>query len=210
MNKKDITQVRLAMLEVEVDLLQRLQHTMMAGLGAQRDELRARLHALEAADDLDAMEIADEVAELDQVEALATQLQVVALYSQVELITKKGLMTLDPKLDPKSLYKIKEVIKVLKKKGVVATKLKGYAAMDETRELNNCVKHSGTVSDDLARYPGWIKGAKIEISAQKMDALITGCADYVKELLGGLAHTHTKQSMTAGAQPKPKPMVIAS
>lgn len=47
------------------------------------------------------------------------------------------------------------------KLGLDLNTLKGYASFDELRLINNGIKHSGLVSDDLAKYPNWKKGAKI-------------------------------------------------
>lgn len=108
--------------------------------------------------------LSDENHENKQTVELISEMQIVALFKSAEIAIKKmmkysGLFT-DKEL--RNAYMFTKLTEAVKNKlGLDLNTLNGYAAFDELRLINNGIKHSGLVSDDLAKYPNWRKGAKI-------------------------------------------------
>lgn len=108
--------------------------------------------------------LTDENHENNQTVELISEMQIVALFKSAEIAIKKmmkysGLFT---EKELKSAYMFTKLTEAAKNKlALDINTLNGYAAFDELRLINNAIKHSGLVSDDLAKYPNWKKGAKI-------------------------------------------------
>lgn len=151
-----------------------------------------KIRQIPSNDDFDAgfeeMMLDDEHWFLDEVEKLTHELAVVALYKKIEITTKRAVSFAfpPPKIKQDSLYKIKELKKSLKGQGVDIESLPNYKAMDETRCINNDIKHNGIVGKELAEYSGWTKGDKLKDIDKAYTRLAPLCACYIKELVDAL------------------------
>jgi hypothetical protein len=133
-------------------------------------DLEAKAKEIEADGDLDPDDKAELLSSLgddlfiaELTTELAGEMMIVALYKTVEISIKKmakgsGLFT-DKQIA--SFYKAGELRKVLKNKVCDLKALPKYAQYDELRCINNSVKHSGVANNELAQYPGWKKGQKL-------------------------------------------------
>ncbi len=127
--------------------------------------------------------IIDEADELNEVEELAYELAIIALYKKIEITTKKILKITYPEIDRKKLYKFQELKKTLKDKEIDIENFKNYLAMDELRCLNNSIKHSGEVNNELAKYEGWSENERVDNLQEAYKRLAPKCNDYIKELI---------------------------
>jgi hypothetical protein len=138
--------------EIELQRVDAL--TLLVGEGAEDelDDLRAM-----AGDEDEGMEdYAEESYELDAVSALFSQLSAVALYSVIEIRTKSALgtrYTADEIRTASNFHQLKRLFR--KATGSDLASMPEYASIDELRCLNNSYKHSGTVNEELATFPGW-------------------------------------------------------
>jgi hypothetical protein len=93
------------------------------------------------------------------VKALGNELSIIALYKKVETHTSRVLKDKVTVPAGTNLSFFTQLCKALPFK--IET-VDGFAAFNELRLLNNCIKHEGTVSNDLAKaFPSWTLGAKI-------------------------------------------------
>lgn len=121
---------------------------------------------------------------LDEAKKLSHELAIVALYKKVEISTKRAIRFAYPDVDEKSLFKIGKVKKTLKEHGIDITALQNYAGMNETRCINNTIKHSGIVGKELADYPGWKEGTPLTGLDSAYNRLAPCCSLYMDELVG--------------------------
>jgi hypothetical protein len=129
---------------------------------------------------------------LDEAQKLSHELAIVALYKKIEITTKRAVVAAYPDIPSKSLFKINELKKELKKKGVDIKSLPHYKAMDETRCLNNDIKHNGVVGKELSEYPSWKKGnvlSNLDVAYRRLAPL---CCLYMGEMVGILIQERRK------------------
>ncbi len=107
--------------------------------------------------------LADEVDMLKSIAGLADQLAIVALYRVVELKTGRILRHRLGAAVAGKTFSIDRVGDLLNKQlGIKIESVPHYRAIDELRLLNNCIKHEGRVSKQLAdRYSRWKQGAEL-------------------------------------------------
>lgn len=103
--------------------------------------------------------LSDELREIDMVSHLADELSIVALYRVVE-ISSAQILTYDLGLTGKAKKKASRIDGVkdllLKNKGLRLETVPHYRAINELRLLNNAIKHSGVVTEDLSKAsPRW-------------------------------------------------------
>jgi hypothetical protein len=122
---------------------------------------------------------------VEEAKKLAHELSIVALYKKIEITVGRAVKIAYPDAPAGSFFKIKELKNFLTNKGIDISRLSGYPGMDETRTLNNAIKHSGTVSEELANY-GWTKGAPLSDLDKAYARLAPICAEYVEALLDEL------------------------
>lgn len=103
----------------------------------------------------------DQAEALKDVVNLTYELTIIALYKKVEITTKKAIKILYPNIEQKNLYRIDFLKQQLKNHGIDIVTFTNYKAMNELRLLNNCIKHSGLVNNELAEYNGWIEGKSL-------------------------------------------------
>jgi hypothetical protein len=123
---------------------------------------------------------------LDEAEKLSHELAIVALYKIVEINSKRAIKAAFPDAPAKELFRINELKKFLRGKGVNITKLKHYKSMNEVRCISNCIKHDGFVDSKLAAYPGWILGKPLENLDRAYYRLVPECEGYIAELIDAL------------------------
>lgn len=102
---------------------------------------------------------ADEVNELNHLDILFGQLAAVALYSVVEIRIKAALGWKATPAELSNVFKFVKLKQLFQKYShIELTELAEFAAIDELRCINNCFKHSGIVSEELSKFPGWMLG----------------------------------------------------
>jgi len=131
----------------------------------------------------------DQNAELEEVEELAYELAIIALYKKIEITTKRAIKIVYPDINPQKLFKFKELKKELKNKYIDIEALTNYQAMNELRCLNNSIKHSNIVNDELANYEGWVKNKQLSGLKTAFIRLNPLCQQYLGEILSTF---HTK------------------
>lgn len=137
----------------------------------------------EVKDDYEMIFVPDNVYFLDEMKKLADQLAIVALYKKLEIETKGIIRCAYPDIQPKKLYKIKELKEELSGKGISIESLKNYKAMNEVRCINNDIKHNGHVGSELAALSGWTKDKPLEGLDKAFQRLSPLCVSYFCELV---------------------------
>lgn len=128
---------------------------------------------------------------LDEAKKLSHELAIVALYKKIEITTKHAVEAAYPDVSPKSLFKIKDLKKALENKGIELVSLQHYSAMDETRCLNNDIKHEGKVGKELSQYPNWKKGELLLNLDAAYSRLAPLCSLYMNELIDAIIQKQT-------------------
>ena len=107
--------------------------------------------------------MADEVYILKSIAGLADQLAIVALYRVVELNTGQILAHKFGAHVAGTTFSIDRASDLLKKNlRIRMESVPHYRAINELRLLNNCIKHGGRVSKQLAKhYSRWKQGAEL-------------------------------------------------
>lgn len=117
---------------------------------------------------------------------LAEEMIIIALFKTLEISIKKmaigsELFTED---EVKSFYNFASLKKLIKRDICDITNLSNYNAYNELRCINNCVKHSGLVSSELATFSCWSgkEGDKIENLYSHYCRLKNECFFFLDEL----------------------------
>ena len=124
----------------------------------------------------------------DEIKSQATQLCVVCLYRVVEFTRKALILRLPGSPSARELSSIERVDAVYESHcGQPHRNLMGFAAADELRCLNNCIKHDGFVSKTLACYPGWVIDEPIGRVIAAYYRLAPVVPDYLREFADRLS-----------------------
>lgn len=116
----------------------------------------------------------------EDIYCLAESLVILALYKKVEINTVHLISVAKVKI--KDPYKIDSLKNGLLNAGIDIKILPGFDAVNETRLINNCIKHSGKVSPELAQYPGWVEGQQLSNLKDAYTRLHEDCLKYLKSL----------------------------
>lgn len=191
------------------EIIDQLLHGVSSYAAQEHKNLANRARDIQAEppqDDVDKDWLVDLLSDdhyfLDEAQKLSHELAIVALYKKIEITTKRAVEVAYPDIPATSLHKVKELKKELKKKGVQIEALPHYDAMDETRCLNNDIKHSGTVGKELSAYAGWKKGDALKNLDAAYGRLVSLCCLYMGELVGVLIQ---KRRESVNAQPGAAP-----
>ena len=139
----------------------------------------------------------DQNTELKEVEELAYELAIIALYKKIEITTKRAIKIIYPDIDQKKLFYFKELKKKLKNKHIEIEAFTNYQAMNELRCLNNSIKHSHTVDDELANYAGWEKNKQLSGLKTAFIRLNPLCEQYLDEILNNFHKKYQELSNNA-------------
>jgi hypothetical protein len=141
----------------EVDLFR--EHVHSAAASERRSIDRRAAELPEEAQEF----LSEEVDILKSIAGLADQLAIVVLYRVVELNTGRILRHKFGTTVAGKTFSIDRVGEILKKQlGIKIESVPHYRAIDELRLLNNCIKHEGRVSKQLAdRYSRWKQGVEL-------------------------------------------------
>jgi len=113
-----------------------------------------------------------------EVRKLSHELCIVALYRQIELHSKRVAKRNFPCLDNRQLFNIASLKRALP---FDLETLPQFAAFDELRLLNNAIKHTGRVSDELAKsFPNWKLGEELKYLDTRYEHLEPLVKEYVK------------------------------
>lgn len=192
--KSDLPLLRLQMLkDFDHDVIDQLVHGVSTYAAQEHKNLANRAKNIKAEPPQEGIDkdwlvelLGDDHYFLDEAQKLSHELAIVALYKKIEITTKRAVAVAYDDTPSRSLFKIKELKKELKKKGVQIESLPHYNAMDETRCLNNDIKHSGVVGKELAAYSGWKKGDALNNLDAAYGRLAPLCSLYMGELVGVL------------------------
>ena len=80
--------------------------------------------------------------------------------------------------------------KSLKDQGIDIEKLPNFSGMNETRCINNDIKHNGFVGKELAKYPNWTEGKALTDLDSSYNRLAPRCSLYMGELVGAIIKQH--------------------
>lgn len=136
------------------------------------------------------MMLSDDAYFYEKIKLLTHELAVVALYKRIEILTKRAVTTAFSSANASSLFRFKDLKSTLLSYGVDLTQVAHYSALDETRIINNCIKHSGTVNDELAAYSGWTLGQPLGDLAASYSRLEPLCLAYFNDLVDKLIDRH--------------------
>ena len=115
---------------------------------------------------------------------LAAEMTIVAFFKTIEISTKNmlkfsGLFT---EAEVRSLFRFSELKRLLASKAIHIEQLSGFAEYDELRRVNNCVKHSGTVEEELAELSNWNEGDRLKDLQKTYIRLRDGAISFVTSL----------------------------
>lgn len=130
-----------------------------------------------------------------QVRNLANELSITALYKLVEIHTKKVIKWHLPSIESKKLFNINSLDKALP---FNLADVKSYSNFDELRELNNSIKHLGTVSEKLSeKYSnnGWKQGNDLEHLDKVYERLAPKISVYMDDLAAKI-YEHSERDDT--------------
>lgn len=192
--KSDFTLLRLQMLkDFDLDVIDQLVHGVSRYAAQEHKNLANRAKDIQAEPPQEGIDkdwlvelLGDDHYFLDEAQKLSQELAIVALYKKIEITTKRALVVAYPAIPSRSLFKIEGLKKELGKKGVQIESLPHYSAMDETRCLNNDIKHNGAAGKELAAYSGWKKGEALNNLDAAYIRLAPLCSLYMGELVGVL------------------------
>jgi hypothetical protein len=98
----------------------------------------------------------------NELKNLAAEMIIVALYKKVEIDTKQAIKVTFPLENTRNLYLFKNLKEFLNNHRIDITTFPSYPKVNELRLINNCIKHDGTVSNELNEAnPTWINGSKL-------------------------------------------------
>jgi hypothetical protein len=176
------------------ELIDKMYEFAQHGALQNKAELQKRFDSIEIDDQInDAIktDLQDNLVEENYQNELAVELVsemlVVALYKTVE-ISIKNMMKVSELFSEKELkntFRFEQLTQAIKHKlGVDLKTLNNFSEFNELRLINNCIKHSGFVSPDLANYPDWNKGEKIQntyVHFQRINQVIRNFVNDFKE-----------------------------
>ena len=163
---------------------------MHSEIAEKHSELLSDPELDESARNFEEMMLSDDVYFYEQIMPLTHELAIVALYKRIEILTKRAVTTAIPSASASSLFNFKELKSTLLAFGIDLTSVVNYAALDETRIINNCIKHSGTVNSELAAFPGWKLGHPLNDLASSYSRLAPLCLTYINDLVDKLIDRH--------------------
>jgi hypothetical protein len=178
---------------LETEVIERYRHATGSIASLESKRLSSNLASMRRKDfesefdyQMEQMHAADEHEYILATKELGDELAIVALYKLIEITTKRVVRLAFPGISAANLYKIKELKKALKQKGIQIEKLDHYQAMDEIRCLNNAIKHDGIVGAELAAYPSWTLKQKLTGLDAAYERLAPLCERYHKALVEAL------------------------
>jgi hypothetical protein len=159
MAKEIIAEAAAELANLDIGAIQRL----LEGIGATGESERGIIDKLAKGASEEQLEgLADDLHDIESVDSLAGELAIVGLYRIVEMNTKRVLRLRYSLKKVRKFYQIEALAKKLKDDlNIELANIEGFAAIDELRCVNNAVKHEGTVSKELAKYPSWKKGDRL-------------------------------------------------
>lgn len=83
----------------------------------------------------------------------------------------------------KKIFKFKELKKSLKDKNIDLEAIVNFHAMNELRCLNNSIKHSNMVNNELAEYEGWEENERLKNLTSAYIRLSPLCNKYLQTLI---------------------------
>ena len=172
------------LVEFEIELLKEMVMSLELNLNEVRDSIKAEIEKASPEqydseyDYLSHMDsLNDEIVQLIEVADISKKLAVVGLYMIVENFTKRIMKCLYHDLDEKTRKKKLHYLyiwDVLKKElnnlcGLDLSEVSEYSVIDELRCLNNDIKHSGYVGEDLSAFLSWKDDIEKEIDVDKIE-----------------------------------------
>lgn len=196
--KRDMVAVRLRLLKQDdfdqidhlISAVESYVLRMHSEIAQKHTELANDSELDESMRDFEAMMLSDNASFYDQIKLLTHELAIVALYKRIEILTKRAVTAAVPNANASSLFNFKDLKSALLSYGVDITQVSHYGALDETRIINNCIKHSGTVNAELAIYPGWTLNHPLGDLACTYSRLAPLCLAYFNDLVDKIIDRH--------------------
>ncbi len=134
------------------------------------------------------MLVDDRKQDLEDVEELAFELAIIALYKHIETKTKRAALVAFPDLSQESVMRMRapKLEETLREGGVSIREIEHFEDFNELRLINNSLKHSGVVSDELAKHAGWEAGQRLSNLASTYKRVAPLCVLYLSGLMARL------------------------
>lgn len=79
------------------------------------------------------------------------EMQIIYSFKQIEISLKQFLLLLDPRIDLKSVQRWDAIKNEFKKHNILLGSVAHYSSLNELREVNNALKHSYKISDNVKK-----------------------------------------------------------
>ena len=124
----------------------------------------------------------DEYAEVEGTKLLFYKLCIIALYMDIEMCLKEVAVYLF-NAEKKTMYRFDDIKRSFEMKGITIAGIVDYNIINELRELNNCIKHNGYVSEKLATInKSWVKDTEIKANEKHIDYFEKGLSNFKLDL----------------------------
>ncbi len=117
-----------------------------------------------------------------EIVVLATQLAMVGLYRVVELEAQRLLRWRYSEGDVDQMFRDNTFPRILRRDlNLNVREIKRFRSVDEVRLISNAVKHKGEVTAELARFPGWKEGDKLNYLRDHFDRLAWDIPRFIED-----------------------------
>lgn len=177
--------------EIEISLIDQYWETLKVGYLDKSENKKEELTEDYVQNDLELRElIFEELHELEEVFSYGEFLLILGLYRVVELTSKNIFKRYSSVPSDQKLTSIKNQKNIFNR--ITSRKLENlnnFKSIDELRQLNNCIKHSGKVDKKLSEnFPRWKKGNEIKNVSETYERLKPKVPEYLFNLSKSLAN----------------------
>ncbi len=177
--------------QIDVDIVDGMDHA--ADLGRKRLEEEMAIEATKIEHDESMLQedkywylesLSDRLYIYEKTTELISEMQIIALFKMIE-VSLKEMCKISEQFTEKqlnSLYRHSELKKLLSAKICDIELLQGYSEFNELRCINNCLKHSGKVDAELARFRGWKEKESLRNVGTHYERLKHDCTRFVTEV----------------------------
>lgn len=191
-NRIDYPQIFKSVAQIEIDLIDQYWNVLKTGYLDKAENKKERLTENYAQDDEELKQVIyEELHQLDEVFSYGELLLILGLYRVVELTSKNIFKRYTSISNDRKLTNIGNQKRIFKKKTSKSLKkIPTYEYIDELRQLNNCIKHSGKVDQNLSNnFPRWTEGDKIKNVQETYQRLKPKVPEYLYNISKDLAYS---------------------
>jgi hypothetical protein len=137
--------------------------------------------------------LVDDFAQLDDFAAFSAEFAIIGLWRCVEIYRKTAIRIASGERAAARAFRHKGFQKELSRLGISEQRIRCARSVGELRCLNNAIKHSQRVDDELAKFPRWQgkKGRKLGNLEGHYARLRSAAERYVRDLAGRLSRRIT-------------------